>query len=96
MRFSLLSICLLAMPLAYAAEPAERAALQEQPQRTERPNLITEQAFGNRLDAMATPDVATKEAKYLRNLYKALIAEGFSQEEAFEIVVHHESLLLTR
>lgn len=75
--------------LAFLAEAADKP---RNPYPTG-PNLILEQAFGNRLEAMAEPAVAESEAKYLRNLYKALIAQGFSAEEAFEIVVHHQSLL---
>lgn len=75
---------------------ATGAIAAEPPAPAHRPDIVVEQAFGSRLEAMERDSVAKSEAKYLRNLYKALIAEGFTNEEAFEIVVHHQSLLLSR
>ncbi|MBI2380815.1 MAG: hypothetical protein HYV16_08675 [Gammaproteobacteria bacterium] len=83
---SLLLCLALPSPGAVAAEPTK-------PLPQARRNLVLEQAFGLKLDAMAQEEVAKNEARYLRNLYKALIEEGFTEEEAFEIVVHHRSLL---
>lgn len=84
-----LILTLIAGSPCHGAEP--RKATPASPR-----DLLLEQAFGNRLEAMARPEVAVNEAKYLRALYKALIAEGFTEEEAFELVVHHKSLLLSR
>lgn len=38
------------------------------------------------LDAVNDPAVVKASAKYIKNLYGALIAEGFTKEEALELV----------
>ncbi|MCV6615432.1 MAG: hypothetical protein OIF35_10675 [Cellvibrionaceae bacterium] len=37
-------------------------------------------------ELLQQPDYAKAQAKYSRNLYKALIAEGFSEKQAFELL----------
>ncbi|WP_158968980.1 hypothetical protein [Paraglaciecola sp. L3A3] len=41
----------------------------------------------NELRAMSTPELITTQAEYFRKMHQALIASGFSKEEALKIVI---------
>ncbi|MBI3616407.1 MAG: hypothetical protein HY211_07825 [Candidatus Omnitrophica bacterium] len=80
------------------AGSSEEAAPLEQP--AERPSAEDQQAMmqqmmGNMMGlmmegmgrAMAKPEFAQNVATFMRNYYKALIAQGFTEEEAMKIVL---------
>lgn len=41
-----------------------------------------------RFDVLAQPETAQKLATYTRNYYKALVAAGFTEDEALEIAMN--------
>ncbi len=44
-------------------------------------------ALSARIDLLARPETAAKLASYARNLYEALLARGFGQEQAMQMSV---------
>lgn len=50
------------------------------------PNMIR-MMYGTVLEIIADPETAEMEAAHARNLYNALLKEGFSEDEALSIVI---------
>ena len=49
---------------------------------------MTESMIEAQLQIAAKPETAARVAVFKRNLYKALISQGFSRKEAFEIMLN--------
>ncbi len=49
-------------------------------------NTLVEEALKRKADALAAPEIAVQFAKFVRNYYEALLDEGFTSQEALEIV----------
>ncbi len=97
-RLMILSICLAFTEAAFAQEaPAPTA---QQPPTPEQMHKIMDATLSAMipymgkmvesmlladLETMARPESATQMAQYVRNFYLALIKEGFTKTEAFEI-----------
>ena len=47
---------------------------------------LVEEALKRKADALAAPEISAQFAKFVRNYYEALLDEGFTAQEALEIV----------
>lgn len=65
-----------------ASEPAKAQGNQMDPEQL---RSTMEIMFGVMLDVMTSPDMAEAMARFYKNLYDALIAQGFTEEQAMEI-----------
>lgn len=83
------SICAGAFSL-YSATPQQQGNPQMSPSQMKE---YMETMFKSMLQAFSSPEMAQAQAKYYRNLYDALVKNGFSKEEALQIVVSQGSPL---
>jgi hypothetical protein len=84
----LLSAAITLIPIGASAQQGQRQPTQEEIMQMMGPMMgqMMEMMMESMLTVIARPETAQRLATFTKNYYDALIAKGFSKEEALEIV----------
>ena len=91
-RMIVVALVVLCLTVVY---PLFNAMTEEQRQQRspEEMKALMQVMLKARIEVYASPDITETLSKFYRNLYQALIASGFTKEEALQIVISQGNIL---
>jgi len=93
----LIALAMVLAPIAVGAQDAARKTSPDEMRQVMESSMgvmgpmmgkVTEATIEAQLSAAVKPETATRIAQFKKNLYDALVRQGFSEERAFTIVVN--------